>query len=96
MARIAPAPPGVRSRPPPSLALVSDGTWGRKVVVSVGWVAANEFHLEGGEGVGACLQKHDLRCKLKAPFRGLGPFTFPCLLHSFLGSLHQFPSCCWG
>lgn len=48
---IAPAPPGVRSRPPPSLALLSDGTWGGKVAVSVGWVAAvNEFHLEGGGG----------------------------------------------
>lgn len=38
---------GVRSSPPPSLALVSDGAWGRKVAVSIGGAAAvNEFHLE--------------------------------------------------
>lgn len=54
-------PPGVRCRPPPSRVLVSDGTWGTKVAVSVGWVAAiNEFHLDGGEGTGTYSQKHDL------------------------------------
>lgn len=38
---------GVLSSPPPSLALVSDGAWGRKVAVSISRAAAvNEFHLE--------------------------------------------------
>lgn len=59
---IAPTPPGARFRPPPSLALLSDGTFGGKVAVSVGSVAAvNEFHLEGRVGVGAYSRKHSLR-----------------------------------
>lgn len=36
----------------------------RKVSLSVGWAAANEFHLEGGRGAGAYWGKQDLRCKL--------------------------------
>lgn len=63
---IARAPPGVESRPPPSLALVSDGAWGRNVAVSVARVVAvNEFHLEGGDGVGAYSRRHSPRCKLE-------------------------------
>lgn len=64
------------------------------MAVSVGWVAAaNEFHLEGGEGVGSHSRKDNLRCKLKSLSGGSALSLFPDLPHS-LGSLHQFPICC--